>query len=92
MSLTTPIPESDWIRSPNPPPYCSSKMYFFENWADRLGFNDNGKLYYRLNCTYWFGDWIEEQDKDLWRAEGLPHRAIYVVREDLMTLIKLKWT
>ena len=67
------------------------RLYYFAN-GDSFGIkHDDGKIYYRLSCSYWFGDWIEEQDKTLWRSYGSPHRAIYIVREELMTLIALTW-
>ena len=56
-----------------------------EHWKE------DGVTYYQLHCMYWFGDWIETQNTDSWKAYGAPHRAIYIVTEQLMTLIRLKW-
>jgi hypothetical protein len=69
----------------------NSRLYFFEAGCEYGGKDEAGVTWYRLNCSYRFGDWIEEQDTTTWRAYGGRHRAIYIVREDLMTLIKLRW-
>lgn len=68
------------------------RMYHFESgcmpWGEK---DEDGVTWYRIQTSYWFGDWIETQDKNLWRTHGGRHRAIYIVREELMTLIQLKW-
>jgi hypothetical protein len=68
-----------------------AKLYYFEPYDEYGWPEEDGYRWYRLNCSYQFGDWIETQDDTLWEAYGRPHRAIYHVRGDLMTLIKLKW-
>ena len=40
---------------------------------------------------YWFGDWIETQDPSQWEMYGAPYRGIYIVHEQIMTLIEVKW-
>lgn len=84
----------EW-RYTNSGPYDnhSGRLFKFDDgYVGSLGVVDeHGKLWYRLSCSYWFGDWIEEQDKILWRAHGERHRAIYIVREELMMLIQLRW-
>lgn len=69
----------------------NARLYFFEPGNVYGVQEDDGFTWYRLNCSYRFGDWIETQDTTTWRAYGGRHRAIYIVRGDLMTLIKLKW-
>ena len=69
----------------------SDKLYYVEPGCEFAIRDELGGTWYRISCSYWFGDWIETQDKELWRAHGSRHRAIYTVREDLMTLIRLKW-
>lgn len=83
-----------WIRSKRPPAYdklYGDKLYHFDIGGEYGNKHYDGHTWYRLNCSYWFGDWIETQDDNLWEPYGAPHRAIYIVREELMTLIKLKW-
>ena len=72
-------------------PYGHENMYFFESYEKHGWLRDDGHRWYRLNCSYWFGDWIETQDKTLWEAYGERHRAIYLVREELLALIHLRW-
>lgn len=67
-----------------------TRMYFFEQGC-QFGYEEDGKTWYRISCSYWFGDWIEEQDEKLWWAYGSPHRAIYLVSEELMMIVQLKW-
>lgn len=67
------------------------RLFYFETGC-AFPFKENGATWYRISCSYWFGDWIEEYgNTDQWRAHGGRHRAIYIVREDLMTFIKLRW-
>jgi hypothetical protein len=81
-----------WVHTRCPPEERSSKIYYFDSGNLPQGELDGeGVRWYRLNCSYWFGDWIELQDKKLWRSYGGRHRAIYIVREELMTLIRLRW-
>lgn len=69
----------------------SSKMYYVEPGCE-YGYREaDGRVWYRIRTSYWFGDWIETQKTDWWRIYGGRHRAIYIVREDLMTWIRLKW-
>lgn len=81
----------NWIRTSNPPEGHSYRLYHVEPGCEFGYKEEDGYMWYRIQCSYWFGDWIETQDKSLWRIYGGRHRAIYIVREDLMTLIKLKW-
>jgi hypothetical protein len=81
---------SNWVRTPHGPAGLDN-MYFFEPGCEYGWKEDDGYVWYRLNCRYWFGDWIETQSSDSWKAYGAPHRAIYIVTEQLMTLIRLKW-
>jgi hypothetical protein len=69
----------------------NARLYFFEPFDDRGWLRDDEHRWYRLNCSYRFGDWIEQQDKGSWEAYGGRHRAIYLVRDDLYSFIKLKW-
>ena len=67
------------------------RLYHVEPGCE-YGFKEkDGYVWNRIQCSYWFGDWIETQDKSMWRSYGGRHRAIYIVREDLMMFIKLKW-
>jgi hypothetical protein len=92
MSL---VKDSDWIRSKRDPEY--DKLYGDRLWhwdmSDEYGWTEGNARWHRLNCSYWFGDWIEANGKEneQWKAYGARHRAIYLVREDLMAFIKLKW-
>jgi len=80
----------DWeLTSRNPEGY-SNRLYHVEPGCE-LPWKEDRYMWYRIQCSYWFGDWIETQDKNQWRTYGGRHRAIYHVREDLMTFIKLKW-
>ncbi len=84
----------DWVRSKREPvrdKLYGDRLYHVEPGCEYGYKEDDGYVWYRIQCSYWFGDWIEEQDASLWRAYGGRHRAIYIVREDLFTLIKLKW-
>jgi hypothetical protein len=73
-----------------PPEGCSKRLYDVESGCE-LPWKEDGHTWRRIQTSYWFGDWIETQDRSMWRAYGGRHRAIYIVREDLMTLIRLKW-
>ena len=86
-------PAYDWVYSSqqHTPEGFYRRMYYFERGVEPWGWLEDGNRWYRISCSYWFGDWIEEQNTVWWRAHGEPHRAIYIVREELMTLIKLKW-
>lgn len=85
----------DWFyttRGPhnNTPP--GDKLFYFEPGCEYGTKDGQGVTWYRISCSYWFGDWIEENtNNEQWLRYGGKHRAIYVVREDLMTLIRLKW-
>lgn len=52
--------------------------------------DEQGVMWYRLDCRYAFGDWIEMQDNKMWKANGAPHRAQYWVHEKLYGWILLK--
>ena len=87
----------NWYRVKHNPQYdmgYGDRLFYFEPGCE-YGQEDHlapGTKWYRLNCSYWFGDWIEENGKEeQWFIYGAPHRAIYIVREDLMTFIKMKW-
>lgn len=87
----------EWVYTNTPPEHraeyeTKSKLYHVEQGCG-VGFKeDDGYVWYRINCVYWFGDWIEKNcGEEGWKAYGRPHRAIYLVREDLLTFIKLKW-
>jgi hypothetical protein len=68
------------------------KLFYVESGCESGGQDEHGVTWYRISCSYWFGDWIEANcNTEQWRAHGAPHRAIYIVREDLMTFIQLKW-
>ena len=85
---------SDWVYSKRPPQFdkvYGDRLYFIEPGCEYGSKDQDNVLWYRISCSYWFGDWIEEQDQTQWRAYGGRHRAIYIVREDLMAFIKLKW-
>ena len=92
ISLT---PHSHWVcskRDPERDKLYGDKLYYFEPGCECGYKQDDGYVWYRLNCSYWFGDWIEESGgAERWQAYGKRHRAIYIVREDLMAFIKLKW-
>ena len=49
-----------------------------------------GITWYRLDCRYQFGAWIETNDNKLWKIHGAYHRAQYWVHEKLFGLILLK--
>jgi hypothetical protein len=84
--------ESEWEHTPRPFPDNGSKLYYFDSGCSPRGDIDaDGVRWYRINCSYWFGDWIERQDKSLWKSYGGRHRAIYIIREELMTIIHLRW-
>lgn len=60
-----------------------------DNYA--VSYVDNvGITWYRLECRYQFGDWIETHDNKLWKIHGEYHRAQYWVHEKLFGLILLK--
>ena len=84
-----------WVRSKREPEIdklYGDRLYYVEPGCE-YGFKEvDGYVWYRLNCSYWFGDWIETNaPKDQYTIYGSRHRAIYIVREDLLTFIKLKW-
>ena len=82
-----------WVHTDQPLPGQSTRMYKFDVYSDSLGYEgEGGKRWFILNCSYWFGDWIEEQDESLWEAYGASHRAIYHVREELYAIILLRWS
>lgn len=53
--------------------------------------DEHGVVWNQLDCYYWFADWLETQDPEMWRGEGPKHMALYLVREDFMPMILLKW-
>ena len=55
------------------------------DYVDELGIT-----WYRLNCRYQFGDWIETHDNKLWRCADPYHMAHYWVHERLYGWILLK--
>jgi hypothetical protein len=68
------------------------RLFYVESGCESGGQDEHGETWYRISCSYWFGDWIEQNcDTEQWRVHGKRHRAIYIVREDLMTFIRLKW-
>jgi hypothetical protein len=82
-----------WVHTDQPLPGQSTRMYKFDYYSDSLGYEgEDGKRWFILNCSYWFGDWIEEQDESLWEAYGASHRAMYLVREELYAIILLRWS
>jgi hypothetical protein len=87
----------EWVYTKRPPEHrvdyeTKSKLYNFDLGGEYGHPDENGVKWYRINCMYWFGDWIEENgSKDQWQEYGERHRAIYIVREDLFAFIKLKW-
>lgn len=85
----------EWIRSKHDPKHdmlYGDRLYYIEPGCEYGFKEDDGYVWSRLNCSYWFGDWIEENGgEERWRAYGGRHRAIYIVREDLLAFIKLKW-
>mgnify|MGYP003337235843 CR=1 FL=1 len=88
------IDTPDWVYSKRPPErdlVNGDRLYHVEPGCEYGGKDEDGVLWYRIQCTYWFGDWIEEQDQTMWRIHGGYHRGIYIVREDLFAFIKLKW-
>ena len=94
MSLAD-LRSKDWYRVKDNPQFDKvhgDRLFYFEPGGEYGGTDEDGVLWFRLNCSYWFGDWIEEHGgAGRWRIYGGHHRAIYIVREDLMTLIRLKW-
>jgi len=91
FTYTEGIRQLQWIHTNNPPEGCSKKLYAVEPGCEIPGEDEHGRRWHRISCSYWFGDWIETQNSDWWRAHGEPHRAIYIVREELMFVIKLRW-
>lgn len=69
----------------------NTRLYYFEPFDEQGWLREDEHRWYRLNCSYRFGDWIEEQDESQWEAYGGRHRAIYLVRDDLYAFIRLKW-
>ena len=85
----------NWVRSKREPEIdklYGDRLYHVEPGCE-YGYKEaDGYVWYRLNCSYWFGDWIEKNGGEgRWRTYGGYHRAIYIVREDLLSFIKLKW-
>ena len=84
-----------WVISKRPPErdhLYGDKLYNLEPGGEYGWKDDAGVVWYRLNCSYWFGDWIEANaGKEQYQIYGQRHRAIYIVREDLLTFIKMKW-
>ncbi len=93
--MSLPSNHKDWIRSKQPPlrdEIYGDRLYHIEPGCEYGFKEDDGYIWYRLGCSYWFGDWIEANcNSDQWRIYGGRHRAIYIVREDLLTFINLKW-
>lgn len=81
----------DWFHTKTPPEHYSSKLFYFEPGCEYGGKDEDGVTWYRIRCNYWFGDWIETHNPTLWRPYGRAYRAIYIVHEKLMTLIRLQW-
>jgi hypothetical protein len=79
-------------RNPKRDMVSGDKLFYVESGCESGGQDEDGTMWYRISCSYWFGDWIEANcNTEQWRAHGERHRAIYIVREDLMTFIRLKW-
>lgn len=86
----------EWFRARRDPQYdmvYGDRLFYFEPYDDNGWLREDDRRWYRLNCSYWFGDWIEENGikDEQWEAYGGAHRAIYMVREDLLMFIKLKF-
>jgi hypothetical protein len=85
----------DWVRSKLPPErdkLYGDRLYYVEPGCEYGFREDDGYVWNRISCSYWFGDWIEANGRaDQWRIYGGRHRAIYIVREDLMMFIRLKF-
>lgn len=87
-----------WVRRKHNPEHdmlYGDKLFQFDLGGE-CGFyphdSNDRILWYHLKCSYWFGDWIEANaGKEQYKIYGERHRAIYQVREDFMTFIKLKW-
>jgi len=87
-----------WVRRKHNPEHdmlYGDKLFHFDLGGE-CGFyphdSNDRILWYHLKCSYWFGDWIEANaGKEQYKIYGERHRAIYQVREDFMTFIKLKW-
>jgi hypothetical protein len=93
--MSLPSNHPDWIRTQQSSraesPY-TDRLWHWDNGGEWGVKDGRGVKWYRLNCSYWFGDWIEENcPADQWKIHGSRHRAIYIVREELLTLIKLRW-
>jgi hypothetical protein len=82
---------SNYVTTTRAPEGCSSRLYHIEPGCEYGTTDDDGAHWYRIQTSYWFGDWIETQDRGLWKTHGGRHRAIYIVRGELMTIIKLMW-
>jgi hypothetical protein len=84
-----------WVRARSDPNFDmvhGDRLYYVEPGCEYGFKEDDGYVWQRLNCSYWFGDWIEANGgEERWRFYGARHRAIYIVREDLMAFIQLKW-
>jgi hypothetical protein len=83
--------DSVYFHTKNPPEGHSTRLYHFERGCEPWGFVEDDVRWYRIQTSYWFGDWIETQDRELWKTYGGRHRAIYIIREELMTIIQLQW-
>jgi hypothetical protein len=87
--------QGPWYRAKHDMVYGNRKgdrLFYVEGGCESGGQDEHGVTWYRISCSFWFGDWIEQNcDTEQWRAHGERHRAIYIVREDLMTFIRLKW-
>ena len=86
----------DWIRSKRPPErdmLHGDRLYHVESGCELpFDYKQDGNKWYRIQCSYWFGDWIEANGGEgRWETYGGYHRAIYMVREDLMAFIKMRW-
>jgi hypothetical protein len=80
----------DYVQTKHPPKGCSPRLYHIESGCE-IPWKENGVTWRRIQTSYWFGDWIETQDPALWKTYGGRHRAIYIIREELMTIIRLMW-
>lgn len=67
------------------------KGWIYPNDNHPVSYTDeNGVMWYRLDCRYQFGEWIETHDNKLWKIHGQYHQAQYWVHEKLFGWMLLK--
>jgi hypothetical protein len=49
------------------------------------------EMFWPIKCSYVVGDWIETQEVNLWAIIGQHHQSNYIISEQLLVILNLKY-